>query len=155
MHASAAELGELYEGIIAEKTPDEERLKLARKRQQEFSDRHGEELLEAQARHAHLQPSVEAVARILRPEIAAQTTWVSETSFLRAMLVQPKASSEDLGTVRQGLGHPAPPRPSSRASHHQWPERGLVPLSGPDYIRFRAMKGEEKCATCRAFREWS
>jgi hypothetical protein len=67
-------------------------VRLARERHQQFSERYGGQLLDAQARHAHLQPSVEAVALILRPDMASQTTWTSETSFLRSMLLQPKAT---------------------------------------------------------------
>jgi hypothetical protein len=124
--AFGAELGELYKTTMSGKTPSEEGLRLARERQREFRERYGNQLLEAHARHAHLQPSVEAVALTLRPEMAAQTTWVSETSFLRSMLLQPKAAPEDAGVVRQGLGEPPPPAvqscttpPYGRSYDHQ------------------------------------
>ncbi len=41
--------------------------------------------------------------------MASRTTWVPQTSFLRAMLLQPKRTFEDVGTVQQGLGDPPPP----------------------------------------------
>jgi hypothetical protein len=109
LQAFTNELGELYTGIVSGKTPLKEDLWLARERQKAFRAQHGDGLIDAHARHAHLQPSVEAIAQILRPEMASRTTWVSETSFLRAMLLQPKRTPEDVGTVRQGLGDPPPP----------------------------------------------
>ena len=108
-HAFGTELGELYDRITSGRTPYEEGHRLARERQEEFRERYGDQLVEAHARHAHLQPSVEAVALTLRPEMASRTTWVSETSFLRSMLLQPKGAPEDVGMLRQGLDDPLPP----------------------------------------------
>jgi hypothetical protein len=104
-----ADLSAVYEGIRSGKTSQDEGLRLAHERQQEFRERYGARLAEANARHAHLQPSVEAVAMILSPETAYRTTWVAETSFLRSMLLRPRQAREEAGTVRQGLGDPAPP----------------------------------------------
>lgn len=110
-HAFATELDELHEGIRSGRTSAAEAEMLRREREEEFRVRHDDQLVEAQSRHASLQPSVEAVAQILRPEMAAQTTWVSETSPFRSMLLQPKATPEDVGTVSQGLGDPRRPPP--------------------------------------------
>lgn len=108
--AFATTLGELYEkSSRSGRKPSDDVHRLARERQDEFRKRYGEQFGEAHAPYAHLQPSVESVAQILRPEIASQTTWVAEASFLRSMLLQPKATVEDVVAVRQGLGDPAPP----------------------------------------------
>ena len=102
------ELAELYESISSGKTPYEEGHRLARRRREEFAERHDEQFREAYAPHVRLQPSVEAVAQILRPEMSSQTAWLSETAFLRSTLLQPKPTPEDLETVRQRLGDPTP-----------------------------------------------
>jgi hypothetical protein len=108
LQAFTNELGELHKRIASGKTPFVEGFRFARERQKAFRAQYGDRLVDAHALHARLQPSVEAVAQILRPEIASRTTWVSETSFLRAMLLQPKRVFEEVGTVRQGLGDPPP-----------------------------------------------
>jgi hypothetical protein len=114
--AFGKELGELYESIRSGKTPYEEGKWLARQRQDEFRERNSDQLVETYALYAHLQPSVEAVAQILRPDMALHKTWVTETSSFRSMLLQPKNTPEDFtggshrqhaGTVQQGLGNPA------------------------------------------------
>jgi hypothetical protein len=118
-HALGKELGELYESIRSGKTPYEDGKWLARQRQDEFRERNSDQLDKTHALYAHLQPSAEAVAQILRPDIATDTTWVSETSRSRSMLMQPKQSPEGFaggshhshhptGTVQQGLGDPPP-----------------------------------------------
>jgi hypothetical protein len=84
------ELNELHEKIASGKTPDEEGRRLADRRREEFLDRHQEQLLEAYASHARLQPPVEAIAELLQPEMASETLWVAETSLLRGMALRPK-----------------------------------------------------------------
>jgi hypothetical protein len=125
-----AELGELYEGIVGGKTPLEAGHRLARQRREEFFEKHQEQFLDAFAPHAHLQPSVEAVAQILRPEMSPQTSWVAETGSAGSMLLQPKSVPggeraystqvlvpadavvpDDLGTVSRGLDEPMAPQP--------------------------------------------
>lgn len=101
--ALGTQLSELYKNIYSGKTPYEEGHRLAQRRREEFRDKHQATFLEAHARHIRLQPSAEAVAQILQPEIASQTTWVSETGALGAMQLQPKPTPEELGTVAQGL----------------------------------------------------
>lgn len=75
-----------------------------------FRERYGEQLIAAQAPHARLRPSVEAVAQILRPEMANTTTWVSEASPSGAMQLERKRTDriEEIDTLRQGLGDPTP-----------------------------------------------
>ena len=90
---------------------------------------YGDQFFAAHAQHAHLQPSVEAVAQILRPEMAAQTTWISETSFMRSMLLRPKATPEDVGTVTQGLGDPAPPVQSCITPPYGRSDFNLIPAA--------------------------
>jgi hypothetical protein len=112
------ELNELHEKIASGKTPDEEGRRLADRRREEFLDRHQEQLLEAYASHARLQPPVEAIAELLQPEMASETLWVAETSLLRGMalrpkpdheiVLRPKPDGEELETVGQGLDDPAP-----------------------------------------------
>ena len=102
-------VGQLQERIVGGEIPFEEGRRLTRERNKAFRERTEDPLVDALAPHVRLQPSVEAVAQVLRPEMASRTTWVSETSFLRAMLLQPKRTFEDVGTVQQGLGDPPPP----------------------------------------------
>jgi hypothetical protein len=128
--AHGAELGELYESIAGSKTPLEAGHRLARRRREEFTQKHQEQFLDAYAPHARLQPSVEAVARILRPEETPRTAWVAEARSPGTMLLQPKpvpggehayptqglvpadtVAPDDLGTVSQGVGDPMAPQP--------------------------------------------
>jgi hypothetical protein len=116
--ALGKELKKLQENIASVKTPHGEGQRLADRRREEFVDQHKEQLLEAYAPHARLQPSVEAIAELLQPEIASETLWVAETSLHRGMVLRPKPDHEmvlrptpdpeGLGTVGQGLGDPAP-----------------------------------------------
>jgi len=108
-HVLGKEIGELSKGISSGKTTREQAAQRARERLEIFRQRYGDQFLAARAQQAYLQPSVEAVAQILCPEIAERTTWVSETSFLGAMLLQPKKAPQDVGTVSQGLGGDPPP----------------------------------------------
>ena len=89
-HAFAQELGELFKRIASGNIPREQGHLRARERFMKFRQQYGDQFLAARAKHVHLQPSVEAVAQILRPDIAARTMWVSETSFMRSMLLRPK-----------------------------------------------------------------
>jgi hypothetical protein len=116
--ALGEELNELQEKIASGETPDGEGQRLADARRQEFLDRHREQLPEAYAPHARLQPPVEAVAQVLQPEMPSETLWVAETSLHRGlvlrpksdheMVLRPKPDGEELGTVGQGLDDPAP-----------------------------------------------
>lgn len=117
------ELNELYQEIHSGKTPSQEGQRLAQRRREEFRERHQERYLKAYAPNARLQPSVEAVAQLLRPEMGAQTAWVSETAFLQAMLLQPKPAPDDLATATQGLGDPAPPQPFHSCLRPSYPRR--------------------------------
>ena len=124
------ELGELYESIAGGKTPLEAGHRLARQRREEFIEKHRQRFLDAYTPHARLQPSVEAVAQILRPEMSPQTGWVAETGSAGSTLLQPKpvlggeqaystqvlvpaatVVPDDLGTVSRGLDEPMPPQP--------------------------------------------
>jgi hypothetical protein len=125
VHAFGTEFSELAEPVTAGERPRKD-LGM-RERLEEFYDRHGDQFADAHARHAHLQPSAQAVAQIVRPETAAQTVWVSETSPTGSMLLQPKANPAaipadagvavggvqvtpaDAGVVTEGLGGPPPP----------------------------------------------
>ena len=150
--AFAKKLGELHERIISGKISFSEGQRLVRERHEVFRARHMEGLTEAHAQYARLQPSVEAVVQVLRPDMA-RTTWISETSFLRAMLMRPKAPPDNVRTVLQGLGDPPLPpalrscsvAPYSRKEEYQlapplsveWrsaaaasPEKGLVTIAG-------------------------
>ena len=109
--AFGEELGELSQSIYAGKTPYEEGHRLALRRIDEVRRHHEEEFRRAHAEHVRLEPSVDAVAQILRPELAGKTVWVAETGLLRAMLLQPKPDPADLASTRQGLGDPVPPQP--------------------------------------------
>jgi hypothetical protein len=104
MNAFAKELGELSKSITAKKTTRAEVGLRVRERVKKFREQYGDQLQTAYAKHAGLQPSVAAVAQILRPELAAKTTWVTETSILGSMLLMPKKTPQDVGTVSQGLG---------------------------------------------------
>jgi hypothetical protein len=75
-----------------------------------FRERHQEQLIEAHAPHARLRPSVEAVAEIVRPELANTTSWVAEASPSGAMLLERKRTNqpEQVDTSQQGLGDPEP-----------------------------------------------
>ena len=116
--ALGKELNKLYENTASGKTPSEEGQRLADQRREEFLGRHQEQLLEAYAPHARLEPSVEAIAEVVEPEMASETLWVAETSLHRGMVLRPKPDHEmvlpvkpdpeELGTVGQGLGDPAP-----------------------------------------------
>jgi hypothetical protein len=96
-----------------------------------FRARHEERLVAAQAGYAHLRPSVEAVAGLVRPELPADTLWVSETNPFRGMLLEPKQTPtlEEVGTVGQGLGDPG----SSMAmcAMPPWGRREEYPLAPP------------------------
>jgi hypothetical protein len=109
--ALGSELSELYQSIESRQTPYEEGHRLAQRRQEEFRDKQQGQYLEAYVPHIRLQPSVEAVAQTLHPEIARHTVWKSEVDFLQAVLLQPTLAAMDLGTVAQGLGDPTPPQP--------------------------------------------
>jgi hypothetical protein len=127
VHAFGTEFSELGERKAAGERPREAADLRMRERLEEFYDRHGDQFVDAHARHAHLQPSIAAVAQILRPEMATQTVWVSETSPAGSMLLQPKATPAaipadagvavggvqatpaDAGVVTEGLGGPPPP----------------------------------------------
>jgi hypothetical protein len=110
--ALGTETHELYKNIASGRTPYEEGQRLLRRRSEEFRERHKERYLEAYGRHAHLQPSVEAIVQILEPETAADRAWVSETAFLQALSLRPKPAPEEIETVSRGLGDPAPgPQP--------------------------------------------
>ena len=111
-----ASVDKLSKGMKNGKTSPEEVDLFVREGQRQFRERYGEQLLDAQGRHAHLQPSVAAVAQILRPEMAANTIWVSETSPFGSMLLQPKPTPDDLGTVSQGLDDRRPPPPVQLSS---------------------------------------
>ena len=126
--AFGMEQAELYTSIGAGKTPYEEGHRLARHRQEDFRQRYEEQLIEAQAPDARLQPSVEAVAQILAPEFGPQTHWIAETAPLRALLLQPKPAPEDLGRVSQGLGDPAP-EPVSICRRYPYSRREEYPLA--------------------------
>jgi hypothetical protein len=116
--ALGEELNKLYESGASRKAPVEEGQRVANERREEFLDRHQEQLLEAYAPHARLEPSVEAIAEVVQPEMASETLWVAETSLHRGMVLRPKPEHEmvlpvkpdpdELGTVGQGLGDPAP-----------------------------------------------
>lgn len=130
--AFAKDLGELSEGITSGKTPREEGGLQMRERLKKFRQRYGDQFLAAYAQQAHLQPSVAAVAQILRPEMAAQTTWVAETSMLGAMLLHPKAPPQNVGTVSQGLGDPPPLVQSCVTPPYTKSEFYLVPAAISD-----------------------
>lgn len=108
-NAFAKELGELSKGTASGKATRAKGGLRARDRVKKFREQYGDQLHAAYAKQAHLQPSVAAVAQILRPEMTAQTTWVSETSILGSMLLRPKVLPQDVGTVTQGLGGDPPP----------------------------------------------
>jgi hypothetical protein len=119
------ELSELYQDIGSGKTPFEEGHRRARERRDEFAEKHAEQFLEAHARAARLQPSVEAVAQILHPGTASETVWVTETAFLQSMLLKPKPEPEDVATVERGLGLPPPVHsclrpPYARKAEYGW-----------------------------------
>jgi hypothetical protein len=121
--ALGQEVGKLSEGVTSGETPREEGDLRMRERLEEFRSHYGDQLVDTQARLAHLQPSAAAVAQILRPEMARQTMWVSEASPAGSMLLQPKtvpidpaavvegpkATPADAGVVTEGLGAPTPP----------------------------------------------
>jgi hypothetical protein len=122
MRGFAREFGEPGKGMTDRETPSEEAGLRLRERLEDFRSSHGDQFVEAHARHAHLQPSVQAVAQLLRPEMATQAVWVSETSPTGSMLLQPKAIPADVravgvpeaipadaGTITEGLGGPPPP----------------------------------------------
>jgi hypothetical protein len=102
--ALGSELSELYKRINSGQDPDGESHRLARQRQEEIRDKLRPQYLEAYAPHLHLQPSTEALAQILHPEMARRTIWMSEVSFLQAILLQSKPVPTDRRTVTQGLG---------------------------------------------------
>jgi hypothetical protein len=106
-----AELGELYEAIASGKTPFEDGHRLARRRRNEFRERYEGRIFEAYAPHVRLQPSVEAIAQILAPELPLKTKWVAETAAPGSMLLTPKIDPDDLGTAGQGLDDPMGPQP--------------------------------------------
>jgi hypothetical protein len=126
----AREFGEPGKGMTDRDTPSEEAGLRLRERLDDFHRRSGDQFVDAHARHVQLQPSAQAVAQILRPEMAMQTVWVSETSPSGSMLLQPKATPidpgavvegpmatpADAGTVTEGLGAPPPPIVHSCAS---------------------------------------
>ncbi len=109
MNAFAREIDELSKGITSQNPTRGEVGFRVRERLKKFREQHGDQLQAAYAKHGSLQPSVAAVAHILRPEIAAKTTWVTETSVLGSMLMTPKKVPQDVGTVSQGLGGDLPP----------------------------------------------
>jgi hypothetical protein len=128
------ELNERHEKIASGKTSDEEGRRLADQRREAFVDRHQEQLLEAYAPHARLQPPVEAMTQLLQPEMPSETLWVAETSLHRGMVLRPKPDQEmvlrpkpdgeELGTVGQGLGDPAPmPGPFQSCLRPDYPWR--------------------------------
>lgn len=127
--AFGTELADLYENIVSGTTPYEEGHRLARRRREEFVERHEEQFLAAYAPHVRLQPSVEAVAQILRPEMAPQTTWLSETAFPRSTLLQPRPAPEDLETAGQALGDPMPPQPVRSCLGPPYARREEYPLA--------------------------
>lgn len=102
------ELNALYQDIASAKTGYEEGHRRARRRREEFSDRHGEQLLEVQARVVGLRPSVEAVAQVLHPEVASDVAWATETSLREGMMLKPKPEPEDIATVERGIDVPQP-----------------------------------------------
>lgn len=108
-HTLGTELAELFEGTNSGEVSREEAGLLARERLEQFHKRYGDELVEAQSKHVDLQPSVRAVVEILRPETAGRTTWIAATSPRGSMLLQPKATPDDVASVGQGLGEPPPP----------------------------------------------
>jgi hypothetical protein len=131
IRAFGTELADLYQSIDSGKTPYEKGHRLARRRREEFTEKYQQQFLDAYAPHARLQPSVEAVAQILRPEMSPQTSWVVETRSPGSMLLQPKpvpgegeqayptqglvpagaVVPDDLEAVSQGLGDPMTPQP--------------------------------------------
>jgi hypothetical protein len=128
------ELNERHEKIAPRKTSDEEGRRLADQRREAFVHRHQEQLLEAYAPHARLQPPVEAITQLLQPEMASETLWVAETSLHRGMVLRPKPDHEmvlrpkpdpeDLGTIGQGLDDPAPmPGPFQSCLRPDYPWR--------------------------------
>jgi hypothetical protein len=116
--ALSEELNESQKKSASRRTSRGEGQRLADERHEEFLDRHQEQLREAYAPHARLQPPVEAVAQLLYPDTPSETLWVAETSLHRGldlrpkpdheMVLRPGPDSEELGTVEQGLGDPAP-----------------------------------------------
>jgi hypothetical protein len=72
IRAFGTELADLYQSIDSGKTPYEKGHRLARRRREEFTEKYQQQFLDAYAPHARLQPSVEAVAQILRPEMSPQ-----------------------------------------------------------------------------------
>lgn len=105
--ALATELRELHKQVANGETSYYEGERVSRDLRNGFRSKYRQEYLEAYARHVRLQPSVEAVAEILHPDIAAVTAWVSETAYLEALLLQPKhASPDETSTTSQGLRDP-------------------------------------------------
>jgi hypothetical protein len=99
-NAFVKELGKLYEDVTAQKTTSAEAGLWVRERQKRFIQAYGEQLFAAYGKQAHLQPSVAAVARILRPEMPERTTWISETSDLGSMLLRPKVIPQDAHSLK-------------------------------------------------------
>jgi hypothetical protein len=130
-HAFANEFGELVQGITPRNTPRAGDLRVG-ERLTKFRQQYGDQFLAAQARHAYLQPSVNAVAQILRPEIAAQTEWVSEASFRRPTLLRPRARPKDVGTLTQGLGDEPPLVQSCSTPPYGESDFNLVPAAITD-----------------------
>lgn len=106
--ALVEELKEVAERGISAEERGQFRLALGA-RLMKHRERHQEQLIEAHAPHARLRPSIEAVAQIVRPELANTTSWVAEASPSGAMLLERKRPDEieKIGSSQQGLGDPA------------------------------------------------
>jgi hypothetical protein len=77
-----------------------------------FRDRHADAWLDAHAANERLQPSLEAIARAIDPDsVRGRRVWDAEVRPFEAILLTPKAEPDDVGTIKQGLGDPAPTPP--------------------------------------------
>ena len=105
--ALATELRDLHERVARGETSFYEGQRMSQDLRNGFRSKYRAEYLDAYARHVRLQPSVEAVADVLHPDIAAGTAWVSETAYLEALLLQPKHAPPDAtSTKSQGIDDP-------------------------------------------------
>ena len=107
--ALAVELRALHERMARGETPFYEAREISQDLRNGFREKYHREYLDAYGQHVRLQPSVEAVAYVLHPHLAAGMAWVSETAYLEALALQPKPVSPDTtSTAQQGLGDPNP-----------------------------------------------
>ena len=112
MHGLAAELDAVNGRILTGELSLAEGSRATHDLRMRFRDRHGDAWIDAHAANERLQPSIEAIARVIDPgTVRERRVWDAEIRPFEAILLTPKYEPDDLGTIKQGLGDPEPAPP--------------------------------------------